>query len=246
MDDLIDELRGVAGRGERALVTTLTKKMAEDLTEYLGTLDFRVRYLHSEIDTLERTDILRDLRVGEFDILIGINLLREGLDLPEVTLVAILDADKEGFLRSTRSIVQISGRAARNVDGRIILYADTVTDSIAKALEESERRRGKQLAYNKEHGITPRSAVRRIDTMLSPYGNTKSGDLPEAAEPSRAYGKKTGKKSSGKKSSSAKPEQNRLMEIEAEMLEAAKNLDFERAAQLRDTIAKMKTTETER
>jgi len=240
VDDLIDELRGVAARGERALVTTLTKKMAEDLTEYLGTLDFRVRYLHSEIDTLERTDILRDLRIGEFDILIGINLLREGLDLPEVTLVAILDADKEGFLRSTRSIVQISGRAARNVDGRIILYADTITDSIAKALEESGRRRDKQLAYNAEHGITPRSAVRRIDTMLSPYGNNESAPI-ETAEPSRAYGRRgAGKKSSGKKTSSDKFDKNRLIEIEAEMLEAAKNLDFERAAQLRDTIAKYK------
>ena len=236
IDDLIDELRGVAERGERALVTTLTKKMAEDLTEYLGALDFRVRYLHSEIDTLERTDILRDLRVGEFDILIGINLLREGLDLPEVALVTILDADKEGFLRSTRSIVQIAGRAARNINGRIILYADKVTDSIARALEESERRRGKQLEYNKLHGITPRSAERRIDAALSPYESAPA-ELPETAEPRRAYGKKA----AGKKSPTEKPGNSRLIKLEAEMIEAAKNLDFERAAQLRDTIAQLKT-----
>ncbi|MDR0330249.1 MAG: excinuclease ABC subunit UvrB [Chitinispirillales bacterium] len=190
VDDLIEQLRVVVERGERTLVTTLTKKMAEDLTEYLGSIDFRVRYLHSEIDTLERTDILKDLRTGEFDILIGINLLREGLDLPEVALVAILDADKEGFLRSARSIVQIAGRAARNVNGRIILYADSVTDSISKAMEESGRRRSKQLAYNKERGITPRSAERRIDTMLSPYGPSPTAEFAEAAEPSTGYGKK--------------------------------------------------------
>jgi len=236
VDDLIEQLRGVVERGERALVTTLTKKMSEDLTEYLGALDFRVRYLHSEIDTLERTDILRDLRVGEFDVLIGINLLREGLDLPEVALVAILDADKEGFLRSTRSIVQIAGRAARNINGRIILYADTVTESIAKALEESERRRHKQLEYNKLHGITPRSAERRIDTALSPYESAPAEPL-ETAEPSRAYGKKA----AGKKSPTVKPGKNRLIKLEAEMIEAAKNLDFERAAQLRDTIAQIRT-----
>ena len=236
VDDLIGELRGVAQRNERALVTTLTKKMAEDLTEYLENLDFRVRYLHSEIDTIERTDILRDLRKGEFDILIGINLLREGLDLPEVTLVAILDADKEGFLRSVRSIVQIAGRAARNINGRIILYADTITDSISKALEESGRRRDKQLAYNKEHGITPRSAVRRIDNVLTPYEKAQSAEILQAAEKSSAaYGK-------GKKSLSAKESsKNRVKKLEAEMIEAAKNLDFERAALLRDQIAQLKT-----
>jgi excinuclease ABC subunit B len=249
VDDLIEQLRGVAERGERALVTTLTKKMSEDLTEYLGSLGFRVRYLHSEIDTLERTDILRDLRVGEFDILIGINLLREGLDLPEVTLVAILDADKEGFLRSVRSIVQIAGRAARNIDGRIILYADTMTDSINKTLEECGRRRNLQLAYNAERGITPRSAERRIDTKaLSPYGSIPTGGVSEAAEPGAVYGKKPGggrggKSSDGrsaKKTASSKSGNNRLLEVEAEMLEAAKKLDFERAALLRDMLAKMK------
>ncbi|MDR0307292.1 MAG: excinuclease ABC subunit UvrB [Chitinispirillales bacterium] len=233
VDDLIEELRGVAQRNERALVTTLTKKMSEDLTEYLETLDFRVRYLHSEIDTIERTDILRDLRKGEFDILIGINLLREGLDLPEVTLVTILDADKEGFLRSVRSIVQIAGRAARNINGRIILYADTMTDSINKALDESGRRRTKQLAYNKEHNITPRSAVRRIDNLLTPYERQAPGEILQAAErASPAYGKKT---SSSKESPKVK-----LKRLEAEMNDAARNLDFERAAQLRDQIAELK------
>jgi len=234
VDDLIGELRIIAEKNERALVTTLTKKMAEDLTQYLENLDFRVRYLHSEIDTIERTDILRDLRKGEFDILIGINLLREGLDLPEVTLVTILDADKEGFLRSVRSIVQIAGRAARNINGRIILYADTMTDSIKKALEESGRRRDKQLAYNKEHSITPRSAKRRIDNVLTPY------ERPVTEEALRASEKKYddyGKKSSISKGKNSKIQITRL---EKEMNEAAKNLDFERAALLRDQIAQLK------
>jgi len=258
VDDLIDQLRTTAERGERALVTTLTKKMAEDLTDYLGSIGLRVRYLHSEIDTLERTEILKDLRTGKFDILIGINLLREGLDLPEVALVAILDADKEGFLRSTRSIVQIAGRAARNINGRITLYADTVTESIKRAMEESERRRNKQLAYNKERGITPRSAERRIDTMITPYGAASDeADLTETAEPSAKYGKggkgrrpskqKPDAKQSGRgeKISSINAGNNRLLEIEAEMIEAAKNLDFERAAQLRDKMAAMiQTTES--
>jgi excinuclease ABC subunit B len=253
VDDLIDRLRTVAERGERALVTTLTKKMAEDLTEYLGSIGLRVRYLHSEIDTLERTEILKSLRIGDFDTLIGINLLREGLDLPEVALVAILDADKEGFLRSTRSIVQIAGRAARNINGRITLYADTVTDSIRKAIEESERRRNKQLAYNAEHGITPRSTERRIDTLLPPYGTSASADTDNAAyvaESGTEYGKKGGKgKRAPKQKTGAKPrdekrpstntENNRLLKMEAEMLEAAKNLDFERAAQLRDLMSAM-------
>ncbi|MCL2182208.1 MAG: excinuclease ABC subunit UvrB [Chitinispirillia bacterium] len=245
VDDLIDQLRGVAGRGERALVTTLTKKMSEDLTEYLESLAFRVRYLHSEIDTLERTDILRDLRKGEFDVLIGINLLREGLDLPEVTLVAILDADKEGFLRSTRSIVQIAGRAARNINGRIILYADVMTGSINKTLEECGRRRAKQLAYNEEHGITPRSVERKIsDASLSPYDASLDPPL-ETAEPSgfgsAGRGRRPGKKSAaaGKKTT-GKAGDSRLTEIEAEMIEAAKNLDFERAARLRDTLIRLK------
>jgi excinuclease ABC subunit B len=254
VDDLIEQLRGVTEKGERALVTALTKKMSEDLTEYLGSLGLRARYLHSEIETIERTDILRDLRKGEFDILIGINLLREGLDLPEVTLVAILDADKEGFLRSVRSIVQIAGRAARNINGRIILYADAITDSISKALGESGRRRNKQLAYNERHGITPRSVERRIDDgSLSPYEYRPAADgHSEVAEPGGIFydgkppsgeKKQSKKRPSAQKTSpgnSSKTEKGRLLKLEAEMVEAAKNLDFERAALLRDTIAQIK------
>lgn len=237
VDDLIEQLRKTVEQKQRALVTTLTKKMSEDLTEYLESLDFNVRYLHSEIDTLERTNILRDLRLGTFDILIGINLLREGLDLPEVALVAILDADKEGFLRSVRSIVQIAGRAARNIDGRIILYADTITDSIRKAMDESERRRNKQIAYNKEHGITPKSVQRKIEDKISFYSENKAEELLTAAEPGAAYStaaKKTRKKQS------AKTDKKDISQLEKEMMTAAKNLEFEKAARLRDTITKLK------
>ncbi|KMQ51179.1 Excinuclease ABC subunit B [Chitinispirillum alkaliphilum] len=230
VDDLIEELRITVERKERALVTTLTKKMAEDLTQYLENLDFKVRYLHSEIDTLERTEILRKLRKGEFDILIGINLLREGLDLPEVALVAILDADKEGFLRSERSIVQITGRAARNIDGRIILYADKITDSIEKAMNESNRRRKKQLSYNKEHGITPKSVVRKIDEQLTFY-KSETEAVAVAAEQTAPYESKPKQKKSGKR---------KLEKLQKEMAEAAKNLDFEKAAELRDMIFKLK------
>jgi excinuclease ABC subunit B len=240
VDDLIEELRITVERNERALVTTLTKKMSEDLTEYLQSLDFRVRYLHSEIDTLERTDILRDLRKGDFDILIGINLLREGLDLPEVAFVAILDADKEGFLRSTRSLVQTSGRASRNINGRIILYADTITDSIQRAIDESTRRRKKQIAYNEEHGTQPRSVQRKIDESISRYQENAPEELLMAAEPSQAYGStRKGKL----KSSPAKKNDSKMSiaELEKEMITAAKNLEFEKAARLRDMISKLKS-----
>lgn len=228
VDDLIDQLRKTVERNERALVTTLTKKMSEDLTEYLESLGFKVRYLHSEVVTLERADILRDLRLGKFDILIGINLLREGLDLPEVALVAILDADKEGFLRSVRSIVQIAGRAARNINGQIILYADTITDSIQKAMDESSRRRNKQLEYNKLHGIIPHSVQRSIEEYI-----VQKDEEPvlAAAEPKTAYG-------SAKKTK--KPKKSSIKTLEKEMLEAAKNLEFEKAARLRDEIAKLR------
>ncbi len=240
VDDLIEELRITVENHERALVTTLTKKMSEDLTEYLESLDFRVRYLHSEIDTLERTDILRDLRKGDFDILIGINLLREGLDLPEVAFVAILDADKEGFLRSTRSLVQTAGRAARNINGRIILYADTITDSIQKAIDESTRRRNKQLQYNEEHGTQPRSVQRKIDDSISRYDQPESEELLMAAEPSAEYGKR--RKGKQKTSSSRKTDTSvSVAELEKEMMTAAKNLEFEKAARLRDMISRMKT-----
>jgi excinuclease ABC subunit B len=235
VDDLIEQLRVTVERGERVLITTLTKKMAEDLTEYLESLDFQVRYLHSDIDTLERTDILRDLRRGVFDILIGINLLREGLDLPEVALVAILDADKEGFLRSTRSLVQIAGRAARNINGKIILYADTITDSIKKAVDESRRRRNKQLEYNRTHGIEPKSIQKRIDEQLTYYPGEEEPELLYAAEKKSSYG---GRRKKEKKSGQDKVDINAL---EKEMMEAARKLDFEKAARLRDIISKLRS-----
>ena len=236
VDDLIDELRATVGRRERALVTTLTKKMAEDLAEYLASLDFKARYLHSDIDTLERTQILRDLRSGVFDVLIGINLLREGLDLPEVALVAILDADKEGFLRSTRSLIQTAGRAARNLNGRIILYADTITDSISRALSETARRRQKQLEYNREHGTTPRSVKREIRESLMYTETPEKVSYPLAAEESAAYGKKRGPLTSVERTADS-PAQ--LIKLQKQMQEYALNLEFEKAAALRDRIAKL-------
>jgi excinuclease ABC subunit B len=223
VDDLLAEIRARVERKERVLVTTLTKRMAEDLTQYYHELGVRVRYLHSDIDTLERVEILRDLRRGVFDVLVGINLLREGLDLPEVSLVAVLDADKEGFLRSGGSLIQTAGRAARNVNGRVIMYADTVTDSMRTAISETERRRALQGAYNTEHGITPTSIVKDIDGVLSSvyerdYGTT--GPL-EAAESPEAIAA-------------------RVAGLERQMREAAANLDFEAAAALRDRITALK------
>lgn len=237
VDDLIEQLRIVVEKKERALVTTLTKKMSEDLTAYLESLDFRVRYLHSEINTLERPEILRELREGSFDILIGINLLREGLDLPEVSLVAILDADREGFLRSSRSLIQIAGRAARNVNGKIILYADTITKSIKKSLEESLRRRNKQLAYNKKHGIIPKTVIRKIGEPISVYEKEEKFKPSIIAEPKISYFKEieeeiiTGEKGIN----------DIINKMEKEMKKAAKNLEFEKAARLRDKIAALRS-----
>ena len=233
VDDLLGEIRTVVARNERVLVTTLTKRMAEDLTDYLGEHDVRVRYLHSDIDTVERMEVIRDLRLGEFDVLVGINLLREGLDMPEVSLVAILDADKEGFLRSEGSLIQTMGRAARNAQGRVILYADTVTGSMQRAMDETQRRREKQLAYNKAHGIVPQTINKRI------------ADVMEGA---RSSSPKRGK-GAGKKGASAAPVVvpdnpkalgKLLAQMEKQMLEHAQNLEFEEAAQLRDQVIQIK------
>lgn len=222
VDDLLSEITEVTARGERVLVTTLTKKMAEDLTDFLSEEGVRVRYLHSDIDTVERVEIIRDLRQGAFDVLVGINLLREGLDIPEVSLVAILDADKEGFLRSTRSLIQTIGRAARNLHGRAILYGDRVTDSMRAALAETERRREKQQAYNLEHGITPRGVTKAVREIID--GVCRSPDEGAAAAPAAAQ------------ALDEKTLARRLKALEEEMMDAAKNLDFERAARLRDAL----------
>jgi excinuclease ABC subunit B len=236
VDDLVEHLRIVTAKSQRALVATLTKKMAEDLTEYLGTLDFKVRYLHSDIETLERPEIIRELRKGTFDILIGINLLREGLDIPEVTLVAILDADKEGFLRSTRSIIQIAGRAARNSEGRIILYADTRTGSIEKAVMESMRRRTIQLAYNKENGIVPKTVERKIHDKISFYGDATDMEVKinTIEEKQTIY-------DTGEHETDPHLDKESLIKgLERRMREAAKALEFEKAAKLRDRIEEMR------
>lgn len=221
IDDLMEEIRIRVDRQERVLVTTLTKKMAEDLTEYLAGVGIRVRYLHSEIDTLERVAILRDLRMGKFDVLVGINLLREGLDLPEVSLVAILDADKEGFLRSETSLIQTIGRAARNVEGRVIMYADKITDSMRRAIDETNRRRQKQLKYNQEHGITPESVKKAIRDLIQ---------VEQAAEEKVEY-------EIGKNPKLTVDEiKEKIKTLETEMLKAASELEFEKAAELRDEI----------
>jgi excinuclease ABC subunit B len=227
VDDLLEQIRQRTARNERILVTTLTKRMAEDLAEYFAEVGIRVRYLHSEIETLERVRILRDLRRGEFDVLIGINLLREGLDLPEVSLVAILDADKEGYLRSATSLIQTMGRCARHLEGRAILYADTMTDSMRQAIGETSRRRAKQEAYNREHNITPQSIIKSVDMQLAriieadylpvPVDDAVIGDITTEAELAQV-----------------------VAQLETQMREAAKNFDFERAAALRDRVRALK------
>jgi excinuclease ABC subunit B len=227
IDDLLEEIRLRVRRGERVLVTTLTKKMAEDLTDYLREIGIKVRYLHSDIKTIERMEILRDLRLGVFDVLVGINLLREGLDLPEVSLVAILDADKEGYLRSERSLIQTIGRAARNVEGKVIMYADKVTDSMGRAISETNRRRGVQLAYNLRHGITPETVRKSVRNVIEATHAAESKAIYEAVP-------HTGKKMT--KSQLKKT----IAALEKEMRQSARQLAFERAAQLRDVIIELR------
>jgi excinuclease ABC subunit B len=229
VDDLLDEIRRRVERKERVLVTTLTKRMAEDLTEYYQDLNVKVRYLHSDIETIERVEIIRQLRMGQFDVLVGINLLREGLDLPEVSLVAILDADKEGFLRSDRSLIQTIGRAARNVYGTVILYADSITDSMKRAIDETERRRRLQGAFNRKHGITPQSIIKALGSPLIKIYDADYVDIPVAAEPAAKYG--------------AAELPRLIRKLQKEMREAAQRLEFETAAELRDRIRKLQEQE---
>ena len=227
VDDLLMEIRKRAQKNERVLVTTLTKRMAEDLTEYYSDLDVKVRYLHADINTLERMDIIRDLRMGKFDVLIGINLLREGLDIPEVSLVAILDADKEGFLRSTRSLIQTCGRAARNVNGCVIMYADVITGSMQRAIDETNRRRIIQNAYNDTHGITPTSIQKEIAGSFSAMADADYVALDKVSERLQGF-------------DSQESIEAVLKQMETEMKAAARELAFERAAILRDQIVELK------
>jgi excinuclease ABC subunit B len=240
VDDVLSEILQCVARQERVLITTLTKRMAEDLTEYLDEHGVKVRYLHSDIETVERSEIIRDLRLGVFDVLVGINLLREGLDMPEVALVAILDADKEGFLRSTNSLIQTIGRAARNVNGRAILYADRITGSMQRAIEETERRRQKQVAFNEEHGITPRGIVKQVVDVMEGARAEGGALLPRGKLGSRLG--KGAKKTTGDYAAGPvhelRPEQalRRMKQLESEMFKHARNLEFEEAARLRDEI----------
>jgi excinuclease ABC subunit B len=231
VDDLLSEVKRCSALGQRVLVTTLTKKMAEDLAEYLAGFDVKVRYMHSDIDTVERMEIIRDLRLGVIDVLVGINLLREGLDIPEVSLVAILDADKEGFLRSERSLIQTIGRAARNLDGKAILYADKITGSMQRAIDETERRRAKQQAFNTEHGIVPQAIAKKVGDVMDlgqhAEGNTKSSRKPSNTEPRRT-------------ALSPQAIELRIKQLEQQMLAHAKQLEFEQAALLRDEIQLLK------
>ncbi|MBL4762957.1 MAG: UvrB/UvrC motif-containing protein, partial [Gammaproteobacteria bacterium] len=232
VDDVLSEINECVALKERVLITTLTKRMAEDLTDYLQEHGCRVRYLHSDIETVERVEIIRDLRLGVFDVLVGINLLREGLDMPEVALVAILDADKEGFLRSERSLIQTIGRAARNIHGRAILYADRITGSMQRAMDETDRRRDKQIAHNKEHGITPKGIIKKVaDVMDNAYApSAMSGSrYAKVAEDQLEYA-----------GMSVKELNKTIKRLDKEMLEHAKNLEFEEAAAVRDKITRLK------
>ena len=226
IDDLIDKLRDTAAKNQRALVLTLTKRASEDLADYLTELKFKVKYIHSELNTFERAELIRDLRAGNVDVLVGINLLREGMDLPEVTLVAILDADREGYLRSYRSLIQIMGRAARNIDSKIILYADNITESISKAVGETKRRREKQIAYNKANNITPQSIIKDVADLLPP-------ELAGAFDEKNKSGARTQAKSKNYL------ERLDVKTLEELMWDAVSSLDFEKAAMIRDIIAKL-------
>ena len=226
LDDLVSEINIRAAKKQRVLVTTLTKKMAEDLTSYLETLGIRVRYMHHDIDTVERMEIVRDLRLGEFDVLVGINLLREGLDIPEVSLVAVLDADKEGFLRSARSLIQITGRAARNSEGMVIMYADSVTDSMHQTIVETNRRREIQQKYNEEHGIVPKTIVKKVSEILeiSTHSDSEFKNVKKLSKAQR---------------------QQLIESLTKEMKAAARLLEFEHAAYLRDKIKKLRSDKSQ-
>jgi excinuclease ABC subunit B len=239
IDDLIGEIRQRVEKKQRVLVTTLTKRMAEDLADYLAEMDIRVRYLHSEIDALDRVEILRDLRLAEFDVLVGINLLREGLDLPEVSMVAILDADKEGYLRSERSLMQTAGRAARNVDGKVIMYADTITGSMQKMIDETNRRREIQRKYNEEHGIKPQTIYKSVEEIMS---STRVADAKTEKYGAEKRSEDTLKISDAEWSKMTPFAREEMLDrLEKEMLDAAKKMEFERAAELRDEIERLKS-----
>ncbi|MDP5021501.1 MAG: excinuclease ABC subunit UvrB, partial [Burkholderiaceae bacterium] len=233
VDDVLQEIRLRVEKNERVLITTLTKRMAEQLTDYLSENGVKVRYLHSDVDTVERVEILRDLRLGEFDVLVGINLLREGIDLPEVSLVAILDADKEGFLRSERSLIQTIGRAARNVNGRAILYADKMTDSMSRAIAETDRRRGKQEAHNEANGITPRTVLKRIKDLIDGVYSEKAGQEAEKLE-------RDSQRQAELDAMSEKDVAREIKRLEKLMMTHAKDLEFEKAAHVRDQLGQLR------
>ena len=225
IDDLVGEVNKEISKKNKVLITTLTKRMAEDLTDYMREVGIRVRYLHSDIDTLERTEIVRDMRLDVFDVLVGINLLREGLDIPEITLVAILDADKEGFLRSETSLIQTIGRAARNADGHVIMYADTITDSMRIAIEETQRRRKVQMQYNEEHGITPQTIKKSVRDLIAVSKKVAAEELRMEKEP---------------ESMSRKELEKLIQDLTKQMKKAAAELNFEAAAELRDKLVELK------
>ncbi|MFM8589197.1 MAG: helicase-related protein, partial [Limnohabitans sp.] len=230
---VLSEIHARVKQGARVLITTLTQKMAENLTDYLAEHDVKVRYLHSDVDTVERVEIIRDLRLGAFDVLVGINLLREGLDIPEVSLVAILDADKEGFLRAERSLIQTIGRAARNAGGKAILYADVITKSMKKAMDETLRRREKQTAWNQAHGITPRTIIKQVKDLIDGVYSEKSGQEAERLEQAALQRAQI-------EDMSEKDIAKAIKQLEKLMMEHARNLEFEKAAQVRDQLAILK------